>query len=211
VHSPSLRWPRSLVPSRTPQTENPADLSLCRGAGACALFASRMSSRGCARCSIADQCHSLAHTRSIRAIASWPRFQVPPVRSDLMAGLRQGTVFYPELRRAAVPNSSQDSGVHTLVAEATPEVREISLSTAYEPSSIPQTLRTTKNPREITQLSRISNRFWPKNRSYSKQTTKPCLTGARTAFSDSGYLRGVRVRGGGRRGMVQRHCRVNES
>jgi hypothetical protein len=38
-------------------------------------------------------------------------------------GLRQGTAFYAELRSAAVPTASQSSGVHTLVAEATPEVR----------------------------------------------------------------------------------------
>jgi hypothetical protein len=38
-------------------------------------------------------------------------------------GLRQGTAFHAELRSAAAPNASQSSGVHTLVAEATPEVR----------------------------------------------------------------------------------------
>jgi hypothetical protein len=38
-------------------------------------------------------------------------------------GLRQGTAFHAELRSAAMPNASQSSGVHTLVAEATPEVR----------------------------------------------------------------------------------------
>jgi hypothetical protein len=31
--------------------------------------------------------------------------------------------------------------------------------------------------------NRISNRFWPKNRSHRKETIKPFLTGARTAFS----------------------------
>jgi hypothetical protein len=30
----------------------------------------------------------------------------------------------------------------------------------------------------------ISTRFWPKSRSYRKQTIKPCLPGARTTFSD---------------------------
>ncbi len=34
---------------------------------------------------------------------------------------------------------------------------------------------------ESEQLSDISNRFWPKYRSYRKQTIKPCLTGSRIA------------------------------
>jgi hypothetical protein len=36
-------------------------------------------------------------------------------------------------------------------------------------------------PRETSANFDISNRFWPKNRSYRKQTGKPSLTGARTA------------------------------
>jgi hypothetical protein len=31
----------------------------------------------------------------------------------------------------------------------------------------------------------ISNRLWPTNRSYRKQTVRPCLTGSRTAIKDS--------------------------
>jgi tetratricopeptide (TPR) repeat protein len=38
---------------------------------------------------------------------------------------------------------------------------------------------------ECRRLSRISNRNWSKNRSYTKQTTKPRLTGTRIAFSAS--------------------------
>jgi hypothetical protein len=41
---------------------------------------------------------------------------------------------------------------------------------------------------ENGQFSDISNRFWPKNRSYRKQTIKPRLTGARTAISDFRFL-----------------------
>jgi hypothetical protein len=37
-------------------------------------------------------------------------------------------------------------------------------------------------------FSGISNRFWPKNRSYRKQTIKPCLTGARTHIRRFGFL-----------------------
>jgi hypothetical protein len=32
-----------------------------------------------------------------------------------------------------------------------------------------------------------SNRFWPKNRSYRKQTIKPCLTGARMHFTETAF------------------------
>jgi hypothetical protein len=102
VHPPSSCSPRCLVSSRPPPTENPVDHSLRRGT-AC-----------CARCSTADQCHSLAHTRS------------------------------------AVP--------------------------------------TTKNCREITQLSGISTRFWSKSRSYRKQKTKPCLPGSRIAQCEVLFL-----------------------
>jgi hypothetical protein len=47
----------------------------------------------------------------------------------------------------------------------------------------------TKKPFKTVQFPSISNRFWLKNRSYRNQRTKPRLTGARTAFSDSGLLR----------------------
>jgi uncharacterized protein YqeY len=42
---------------------------------------------------------------------------------------------------------------------------------------------------ESEQFSGKSNRNWLKNRSYRKQTIKPCLTGARTAHSDSRFSR----------------------
>ena len=49
--------------------------------------------------------------------------------------LRQGAALYPELRRATVAKSAQDSGLHTLIAEATPELREINRPTIYEAGS----------------------------------------------------------------------------
>jgi hypothetical protein len=141
---PTSIWsPRSPVSNASFPTKNPDDGFLRRGAGACALFASRMSSRGCARLSGADQCHSLAITRSMPAFASCLRFQEPPVGSP----------------------------------------------TAYEPNSIPQAVPTTKNSREITQLSGISTRFWSKSRSYRKQTIKPFLPGSRIAQCDAQSLR----------------------
>jgi hypothetical protein len=71
----SLRW---FGATGIPWTENPVDPSLRRGAGACALFASRMSSRGCPRCNAADQFPSLDATRSTRAVLPWLRFMPQP-------------------------------------------------------------------------------------------------------------------------------------
>ncbi len=62
-------------------------------------------------------------------------------------------------------------------------------ATACEPSYTPQSLPTTKNSHENMQVSAISNRFWPKNRSYRKQKTKPCLTGSRIARCEVPFLR----------------------
>src|SRR5271156_1312888 len=57
------------------------------------------------------------------------------------------------------------------------------LSTADQRRSL-----ATKKPREITQLSGISTRFWSKSRSYRKQKTKPCLPGSRIAQCDALFL-----------------------
>jgi len=62
-------------------------------------------------------------------------------------------------------------------------------SIPVEPNSIPQAFRKTKNSREITHFSGISNRFWLKNRSCRKQKTKPCLTGSRIAQCSALFLR----------------------
>jgi hypothetical protein len=37
------------------------------------------------------------------------------------------------------------------------------------------------------------NRFWPKNRSYRKQTIKPCLTGARMHFRETAFSSNFRI------------------
>jgi hypothetical protein len=65
--NPPLSWtPRGPVISGTPTTKTPADQSLRRGT-AC-----------CARCSVAEECHSSAITRSISAVASWLRPEPQP-------------------------------------------------------------------------------------------------------------------------------------
>jgi hypothetical protein len=50
-----------------------------------------------------------------------------------------------------------------------------------------------KKPAATTHFSAISNRFWPANRSHTKQNTKPCLTGTRTVNRDLEFpLRAMR-------------------
>jgi len=54
--------------------------------------------------------------------------------------------------------------------------------------SAPTTRKLLKIERFFAKWAPTSNRFWPKNRCYRKQRTKPCLTGARTHISDFGFL-----------------------
>jgi hypothetical protein len=47
---------------------------------------------------------------------------------------------------------------------------------------------TQKNETVLAKWAPTSNRFWVKNRSHRKQTTKPCLTGTRTHIRNSANL-----------------------
>jgi hypothetical protein len=77
--NPMLSWtPRGPVSSYASPTKNPADKSLCRGAGACPHFGSRAQSRGCARFSAADRRHPSAITHSMPAVASSLRPELQP-------------------------------------------------------------------------------------------------------------------------------------
>jgi hypothetical protein len=101
------------------------------------------------------------------------RFLHPPSPWRMVDGLSQGTAFYPELRRATVAKSAQDSGLHTLIAEATPELREINRPTIYEAgSSRCSTLLTGSGPHSETAVT------------YRKQTAALFLTGSRIAHSE---------------------------
>lgn len=56
------------------------------------------------------------------------------------------------------------------------------------PASFQTALLTRKSPkieRFFAKWAPTSNRFWPKNRCYRKQSTKPFLTGARTHISET--------------------------
>jgi hypothetical protein len=121
-------------------------------------------------------------------------------------GLPQSTAFCAELRSAAVPNASQSSGVSTLVAEATPEVRchaRTSITSALSNREL-QLLERTLTHRKQT-IAPHSNRELLTNRcfgnshsvnpipsflpgsglqvewavTHSKQTTEPFLPGSR--------------------------------
>ena len=56
---------------------------------------------------------------------------------------------------------------------------------------------TQKNDPVLAKWAPTSNRFWVKNRSYAKQTTKPCLTGTRTHIRPARRLLGGPARRGG--------------
>jgi hypothetical protein len=100
-------------------------------------------------------------------------FLRPPSAWRMDDGLRQRTAFYPELRGAAVPKGAQDSGLHTLVVEATPEVREMNRPTIYEGSSHCSTVLTGSASHSETAVT------------YRKQTAAHFLTGSRIAQSES--------------------------
>ena len=119
-----------------------------------------------ATCSVqsAARRNLLAHPSLRRGAACCARRSV----SDRHRGSRQGTAFYPELRRAAVPNAAPTSGV------STPEVRVINGPTTYETGCSHSTPATRHCPN-------ISTRFCPKSRSHTKHTTKPPLPGSRFA------------------------------
>jgi hypothetical protein len=102
------------------------------------------------------------------------RFLHPPSPWRMVDGLRQGAAFYPELRRATVPKSSQDSGFPTLVARAALEVRIINRPTIYEAgSSRCSALLTGSASHSETVVT------------YRKQTAAHFLTGSRIAQSES--------------------------
>jgi hypothetical protein len=80
-------------------------------------------------------------------------------------GLLQGTAL-------AVPKSAQDSEFPALIAEATPELREINRPTIYEGPSHCSTLLTGSGPHSKTAVT------------CRKQTTAHVLTGSRIAHSE---------------------------
>ncbi len=82
-HSQPFNPPTSPNPAAP---KNRANQSLRRDTGACAHFASRMSSRGCARCNVADRRHTFADNRSTLSFFHWPivlPYIAPSVKSFL--------------------------------------------------------------------------------------------------------------------------------
>ena len=167
--------PRRLHSLETPSAENSADHPLRRGA-ACALLAPPcplhlrrgMLSWGWARYSVFHQRHTSADALAPESVASPRQFQSQRRRKHLLTWSRQDTASCPELRRVAVPNSTETSGV------STPEGRASYRPNIYQPVS-------SHLPLVSFYRSHISNRNCPANRSRRKQNTKPCLTGTRIA------------------------------
>jgi hypothetical protein len=109
----------------------------------------------------------------------WPGSSgTPPIENPVDHSFRRGAACCARCRASDQRRSLANS-------RSTPTVASW-LQFQAQPTDQP-TVPTTKNPLKTVQFSDKSNRFWPKNRSYRKQAIKPCLTGARTAFSDSGF------------------------
>jgi len=108
--------------------------------------------------------------------------RTPPTENPVDHSLRRGTACCARFSVVAQRHSLAISrSIPPIASWLRFQAQPGRSATAYEPSSLPRTLPTTKNWREITQLSGISTRFWSKSRSYRKQTTKPLLPGSRIA------------------------------
>jgi len=100
-----------------------------------------------------------------------------------------------EQHRAPQQNAANLYAPHFPLTTNLPYERKLTNSNRQipDPSSAPLSRRdfanvsaqnmgclTQKNEPVLTKWPPTSNRFWVKNRCYTKQTTKPCLTGTRT-------------------------------
>jgi hypothetical protein len=166
--NPMSPWsPRGPVSSGTPPTQNPADKFLRRGAAFCARFSAaeeflRTGAACCARFSAADEslrrgagaCALFASRASSRGCARCSAVDQRHSLADPKDFLRRGTACCA--RR--------------------------SLSDRRHPLADSRSIAAIRLPLVVCpQFDHLSNRNWPTNRSYRKQTIKPCLTGTRIA------------------------------
>jgi hypothetical protein len=94
------------------------------------------------------------------------------------------------LRRGIACCASCDASDRRYALADRGSLRAIASRLRFQPQPVGhRTAPTSKRPREITQFSGISTRFWSKSRSCRKQTIKPFLPGARTAQCDALFLR----------------------
>src|ERR1700722_3749583 len=109
-----------------------------------------------------------------------------------------------EQYRALQQNAAKPYLLHFPLATELPSERKLTKSNRQIPDPLSDRLSrrdfanvsaqnmaclTQKNEVVLTKWAPTSNRFWPTNRSYRKQTTKPCLTGTRTHIKDLQKLR----------------------
>jgi hypothetical protein len=140
------------VLSSTPPTKNPAKDFLRRGAARCARF------------SLSDQRHSLAAARSPWSPRCLGPIGTPPTENPAGHPLRRGV-------GACALFASRMSSRDCARSNAADQRRSLARC-----RSIPAVA-----PHRRMQFPDISTRFCPRRRSYTKQTIKPCLPGARTA------------------------------
>jgi hypothetical protein len=94
AHTVSPWSPRRVLSLGMPPIKNLADHPLRRGAGACAPFASRTSSRGCARCKRSDERHPSADALAPESVAS-PRHSLPAPARYQPSRLTSDCAFWP--------------------------------------------------------------------------------------------------------------------
>ena len=112
----------------------------------------------------------------------WPVLSRTPIKNRADHALRRGAAC----RRSAALDCARcrAADVHHPLADACSTPVAIHPRHFTRNAAARRQLAQLKKRVETVQFSGISNRFWPKNRSYRKQTIKPLLTGARTAISD---------------------------
>jgi hypothetical protein len=102
----------------------------------------------------------------------------PPTKPPAEDSLRRGAAC---CARFSAADQLQSSTTRSIPAV------ESWLRFQSQPAS-PRTSPAAEKTPEAARHSGISTRFWPKSRSYRKQTIKPCLPGSRIAQSDSREL-----------------------
>jgi hypothetical protein len=192
VNLTSLWSPRGLVSSGT-LTENHAENFVRRGTGACAHFASRMSSRGCARRSAAYERRSSADSRSVSTIARPGQFQPQPTGPPTATTIEKqrrilqssgvSNRFWPENR------SYRKQRIKPSLTGARMHIRPFGFLALFaDRFHASNRRRQLKTERFFESCCTTSNRFWPENRSYRKQMIKPSLTATGIAHLEAGEL-----------------------
>jgi hypothetical protein len=201
AHRPPERAVQGSEQSRPTELLRPSDAAKCsptlRPSAARITLADQSLRRGaacCARCSTANQRHSLARDRSPWSLRHPASTATPRAENFADHSLRRGTACCARRSAAdqrhpladaafgsrqgtasAVPNCVKTSGV------STPEVRATNIPTIYQTGTTNLLAPMQAGLLSTDHCPCISTRFCPKNRSHTKHTTKPSLPGSRFA------------------------------